>query len=95
VLQWARENGCPWNEVTCSNAADKVNIKSRYSGRVPLNLKTQVTFWVIWDFRPKTHMTPTQSHFAKKKSSDFFFRLSSKWSNFFKEVVEAAAGGEG
>ena len=21
VLQWARENGCPWNEETCSNAA--------------------------------------------------------------------------
>ncbi len=21
VLQWARQNGCPWNELTCTEAA--------------------------------------------------------------------------
>ena len=24
VLKWARENGCPWNELTCSCAAKMV-----------------------------------------------------------------------
>jgi hypothetical protein len=22
VLKWARENGCPWDEWTCANAAE-------------------------------------------------------------------------
>jgi hypothetical protein len=21
ILKWARENGCPWNELTCASAA--------------------------------------------------------------------------
>jgi hypothetical protein len=23
VLKWARENGCPWDEWTCANAAER------------------------------------------------------------------------
>jgi hypothetical protein len=23
VLKWARENGCPWDELTCANAAER------------------------------------------------------------------------
>jgi hypothetical protein len=22
ILKWARDNGCPWNELTCSYAAE-------------------------------------------------------------------------
>ena len=27
VLQWARENGCPWNEETCAHAAMKGHLE--------------------------------------------------------------------
>jgi hypothetical protein len=31
VLQWARANGCPWDESTCANAAERGHLEERLS----------------------------------------------------------------